>query len=555
MALLSGIRVVDFSRVLAGPLCARTLQDLGAEVIKIEPPSPDVSRFAFPSTDGMSGYYAQQNAGKRNVSINLNVPGAYELALKLCDTADIVVENFRAGTLGFFGLDYETLSKRNPRLIYASITGYGQGGPWRSRMAYAPTVQAEAGFTENSVRHYGEALTEPRTDSLSHADVYAGLQAVIAILAALNSRQTTGQGQYIDVAMAATLLAVNERAHVDLSDDDIGAEPAVLGATDCSFFTGPQGEHFTVATSIIGSRTFPSWLRAMRRADLMDDPRFSSAAARRLNFGALHQIIQSWMLTFPDMATLDAQFDEAKIAMGEIRSIKELTKSEWSDYWGAVQLVPDRSGGEYDCRAGLGIFPGRADADRRAGFPGRAQHRGLQRARRQRGGIAEAFRSGRARCASPCAGARGRRPSHRRRQARPPDLRRRLAEKRPSKSVLDGKHGSPAISDEGVRRQKNCETDLKRAVLQQGMFHRARHGSGRRPLVDPDPSGSLLWHANGSTSFEYYLGIAPNILSTRLKKFVDARHDDAHAAARARRSLRIRIDQERTRFLSGLSGA
>ncbi|MCF2524762.1 CoA transferase [Bradyrhizobium sp. G127] len=344
---LSGIRVVDFSRVLAGPLCARTLQDLGAEVIKVEPPSPDVSRFAFPSTDGMSGYYAQQNAGKRNVSINLNLPGAYELALKLCDTADIVVENFRAGTLGFFGLDYETLSKRNPRLIYASITGYGQSGPWRSRMAYAPTVQAEAGFTHNSVRHYGEALVEPRTDSLSHADVYTGLQAVIAILAALNSRQKTGQGQYIDVAMAATLLAINERAHLDMSDDDIGAEPAVLGATDCSFFTGPNGEHFTVATSIVGSRTFPSWLRAMRRVDLMDDPRFASAAARRLNFGALHQIIQSWMLTFPDMATLDAQFDEAKIAMGEIRSTKDLIKSEWSEYWGAVQHVSDRNGGEY----------------------------------------------------------------------------------------------------------------------------------------------------------------------------------------------------------------
>lgn len=344
---LKGLRVVDFARVLAGPLCARTLQDLGAEVIKVEPPSPDVSRFAFPSTDGMSGYYAQQNAGKRNVSINLNVPGAYELALKLCDTADVIVENFRAGTLGFFGLDYETLAKRNPKLIYASITGYGQSGPWRSRMAYAPTVQAEAGFTENSVRHYGDALREPRTDSLSHADVYAGLQAVIGILAALKSRESTGLGQYIDVAMAATLLAVNERAHVDLSDDDLGAEPAVLGATDCSFFTGPQGEVFTVATSILGSRTFPSWMRAMRRSDLELDPRFSSAAARRLNFGQLHQIIQSWILTFPDMATLDAQFDEAKIAMGQIRSIKELADSEWSDYWGAVQHVPDRSGGEY----------------------------------------------------------------------------------------------------------------------------------------------------------------------------------------------------------------
>src|SRR5260370_8261957 len=99
--------------------------------------------------------------------------------------------------------------------------------------------------------------------------------------------------------MAATWLAVNERAHVDLTDDDLGAEPAILGATDCSFFTGPQGEHFTVATSIVGSRTFPSWLRAMRRADLRDDPRFSSAAARRPNFAALHQIIHTRMLTFP----------------------------------------------------------------------------------------------------------------------------------------------------------------------------------------------------------------------------------------------------------------
>jgi crotonobetainyl-CoA:carnitine CoA-transferase CaiB-like acyl-CoA transferase len=295
----------------------------------------------------MSGYYAQQNAGKRNVSINLNLPGATDIVLKLCDTADVIVENFRAGTLGFFGLDYKTLSARNPKLIYASITGYGQEGPWRSRMAYAPTVQAEAGFTENSVRHYGKALTEPRTDSLSHADVYSGLQAVIAILSALESRHRTGVGQYIDVAMAATLLAVNERAHVDLSDEDLGAEPAVLGATDCPFFTGPGGEHFTVATSMIGSATFPSWMGAMRRPDLIKDSRFSSAAARRLNFGALHSLIQSWILTFPDMARLDAQLDEAKIAMGEVRSVKELSQSEWSNYWGAVQNVPDRRGGTY----------------------------------------------------------------------------------------------------------------------------------------------------------------------------------------------------------------
>jgi crotonobetainyl-CoA:carnitine CoA-transferase CaiB-like acyl-CoA transferase len=344
---LRGIRVVDFSRVLAGPLCARTLLDLGAEVIKIEPPRPDVSRFAFPSTTGMSGYYAQQNAGKRNVSIDLNVPGAGELALRLCDTADVVVENFRAGTLRFFGLDYETLAARNPRLIYASITGYGQGGPWQGRMAYAPTVQAEAGFTANSIRHYGDVLGEPRTDSLSHADVYAGLQAAIAILAALHRRETTGIGQYIDVAMAATLMAVNERAHVDLNDADLGAEPAILGATDCPFFIGPGGEHFTVATSLVGSRTFPSYLRAMRRADLADDPRFATAAARQMHFAELHRIVQTWIMTFRDIAALDAQLDEAKIALGEVRTLKKLSEMEWAGYWGAVQEVSDRNGGSY----------------------------------------------------------------------------------------------------------------------------------------------------------------------------------------------------------------
>jgi crotonobetainyl-CoA:carnitine CoA-transferase CaiB-like acyl-CoA transferase len=332
---LSGIRVVNFSRVL------------GAEVIKVEPPNPDMARFAFPSKDGMSGYYAQQNAGKLNVSIDLNVPGSLDLALRLCDTADVVVENFRAGTLGFFGLDYATLARRNPGLIYASITGYGQGGPWRGRMAYAPTVQAEAGFTENSVRHYGDALRELRTDSLSHADVYSGLQAVIAILAALHRRKATGTGQYIDVAMAATLMAVNERAHVDLSEEDLGAEPAILGATDCPFFRGPNGEEFTVATSIVGSRTFPSYMRAMRRADLIDDSRFATAAARRRNFAALHAIIQAWILTFRDVASLDAQLDEAKIAMGEVRSIRDLARLDWSKHWGAVQEVSNRYGGLY----------------------------------------------------------------------------------------------------------------------------------------------------------------------------------------------------------------
>src|SRR3546814_14379216 len=121
--------IVVSASVWEGPLVARTLLVLVVSVVKVEPPRPDVTRVAMPSANGMSGYYAQQNAGKRNVSIDLNAPGARDLALRLCDEADIVVENFRAGALASFGLDYEAVAARNPGIIYASITGYGQGGP------------------------------------------------------------------------------------------------------------------------------------------------------------------------------------------------------------------------------------------------------------------------------------------------------------------------------------------------------------------------------------------------------------------------------------------
>ncbi len=345
---LNGIKVVDFSRVLAGPLCARTLQDLGAEVIKIEPPRADVSRFSAPvNPNGMSGYYAQQNSGKRNISIDLNLPEARDIALKLCDQADILVENFRPGTLAAFGLDYETLAARNPKLIYVSISGYGQGGPWRGRMAYAPTIQAEAGFSHHSLRHFGDNLKAPQTDALSHADVYAGLQGVIAVLAALRQRGATSKGQHIDVAMAATIMAINERAHIDLNGLALDDEPAILGATDGSFFIGPNGEQFISAISIVGTITFRFFMAAMRRPDLAADPRFATAGLRRANMDALKAIVQDWMWSFQDMAALDAQLDEAKIAIGEIRSLEDIAQSEWADYWTATYDVPDRNGGVF----------------------------------------------------------------------------------------------------------------------------------------------------------------------------------------------------------------
>lgn len=342
---LAGVKVVDFSRVLAGPHCGKTLLDLGADVVKLEPPGGDLSRRAYPNDGAVSGYYAQQNAGKRNLSIDLTVPSAREVALRLCDQADVIVENFRPGALAAFGLDYASVSARNPGVVYVSISGYGQHGPWRSRMAYAPTVQAETGLTATTAEHFGR--DDFRSDSLSHADVYSGLHAAIAVLACLAQRERTGRGEYIDVAMAAVMLSINERVHVELSDDDLGEERPILGATDGPFLFGPGGECFASPMSLVGSVTFPLYLAAMRRADLADDPRFLTPELRLQHLDDLRSLVQDWIFTFADMESLDAQMDEAKIATGQVRTVREFADSDWSSAWGAVRTASSSSGQKY----------------------------------------------------------------------------------------------------------------------------------------------------------------------------------------------------------------
>jgi crotonobetainyl-CoA:carnitine CoA-transferase CaiB-like acyl-CoA transferase len=342
---LTGIKVVDFSRVLAGPHCSKTLHDLGADIIKIEPPRPDISRAALPKNDTMSYYYIQQNTGKRNISLDLNYPEAREIAMKLCREADVIVENFRAGTLAFFGLDYESIRTVNPKVVYVSISGYGQGGPLSHRAAYAPTVHAESGFTSTLLSHLGADLVSDRHDPYSHADIYSGLEATIGVLAALHRRHATGEGQHIDVAMAATMLAVNERVHVDLAGVDLGAEPPALGPSFSPFFLTGTGEKITIATSVVSSLTFPLYIGAMRRADLASDPRFATAESRKRNIVDLYRIVQDWILTFDSLATLDAQLDEAKLAFGVVRDVRDFASSEWSTWWGAIEEVDNRAGG------------------------------------------------------------------------------------------------------------------------------------------------------------------------------------------------------------------
>ena len=212
---LSSVRVLDLSRVLSGPFAGRMLSDLGADVVKVEPPEGDITRGWGDIRHGLSGYYTQQNAGKRNLCVDLAAHGATELVLQLAARADIMIENFRPGVLDRHGLDWETLQKRNPRLILLSISGFGKASPESERPAYASVLHAEAGFVARQAHFDGTAHTDP---VLSIADTNAGLHGLVGILAALWMRERTGRGQHIDIAMLDAMLVTDDYAHFALDE-------------------------------------------------------------------------------------------------------------------------------------------------------------------------------------------------------------------------------------------------------------------------------------------------------------------------------------------------
>tara|TARA_R110000824_G_scaffold163861_2_gene339726 strand:- start:1348 stop:2514 length:1167 start_codon:yes stop_codon:yes gene_type:complete len=213
---LAGLKVLDFSRVVAGPYATRMLSDLGADVLKVEPPEGDVTRKLGNPGEGVSGYYLQQNIGKRNICVDLKAPGARELILKLAAEADIVTQNFRPGVMDRFGIGWEDLVKVNPGLIMLSISGYGQTGPDRKKAAYAPVLHAESGLIARQAE-IGEA--KPVDIQLAVADSYSSLHGIIAILSALRVRDQSGEGQHIDLAMISVLHSVDDYAYWALDDD------------------------------------------------------------------------------------------------------------------------------------------------------------------------------------------------------------------------------------------------------------------------------------------------------------------------------------------------
>ncbi len=372
---LDGIRILDFTRVLAGPHCTKILQDLGASVVKVEPPGGDLGRLSYPITGGTSHFFAQQNAGKRNISIDLNFEEGRKIALQLAEQADIVVENFRPGTLDYFGLDYKSVSKLNPRVIYGSISGYGQEGPWKDRAGFAPTVQAEIGYTKALLEYYDRSAVDAIHDLFAHGDTYAGLHATIGILAALQQRSVTGKGQHVDVAMAAMLLYVNERFNSQAHEVDTEGEPVSLGSAESPIITLADGTMVTIAASPIFSALFGRFCSMMRRTDLLDDPRFATAHLRRKNHKDLLEVIRTWMLTFNEVRDLETQVRVSGLALGVLRTTKELLDTPWSEHRKPVVEIDDGVGGKIKVPKPAWLF---SDAD--LDLPTRVARRGQDNA-------------------------------------------------------------------------------------------------------------------------------------------------------------------------------
>jgi CoA:oxalate CoA-transferase len=281
---LEGVRVLDFSIMLAGPYCARLLADVGAEVIKIEPPEGDDMRLRTPLRDGHSAYFGQLNAGKRSLALDLKSVDAIKLVHQLVREADILVENFRPGVMDRLGLGYEALRAINPRLIYCSISGYGQSGPAAERAAYAMIVHAESGFDRSLMRYAGDR-DRPAAGAIFVADVLGGIFGYAAIQTAMVQRAKTGTGQRIDVALMDCMLnlLVYELQEAQFPVRVPRAAYGPVRALDGDILIAP-----------ITPRNFAALSEVTGQAELANDPRFKTVPGRGANWTAMMQVIERW---------------------------------------------------------------------------------------------------------------------------------------------------------------------------------------------------------------------------------------------------------------------
>lgn len=216
---LTGVKVLDLSRVLAGPFAGRMLSDLGADVVKLEPPEGDVTRHWGVKRSGISGYYHQQNAGKRNIAVDLRHPKGLMITKSLVEQADVLIENFRPDVMQRLGLDYDTLADINPRLIMLSISGFGANNADSRRAAYAPIIHAETGLIARQAELTGAFPTEL---PLSVADTNASMHGLVGLLAALYAREQSGRGDHVEISMVDATVVTNDGMHYALEGVKMG---------------------------------------------------------------------------------------------------------------------------------------------------------------------------------------------------------------------------------------------------------------------------------------------------------------------------------------------
>ena len=325
---LANLKVLDFSRVLAGPFAGRMLSDLGADVVKVEPPDGDVTRFWGKVVGGIPGYYHQQNAGKRNISIDLRAPGAKDLVFDLVRQADILIENYRPDVMPRLGFGYDVLKAINPRLIMLSISGFGANGPESRRPAYAPIVHAEVGLLARSVRRGKVAA---RDLPLSVADTNASLHGLIGVLSAVILRERTGRGQHIDMAMVDATLVTDDQIHYELEDSE-----ATMGLPNDVWETG--------AGPILVSSDFRLLWRLMTTHLGVVDPTTSDmdfetkVATRR-------QVALDYFAALADWGQVEAAMDRMNTAWGQVRHGAALRDQPTLKHRGSIAEIDDRAGG------------------------------------------------------------------------------------------------------------------------------------------------------------------------------------------------------------------
>jgi crotonobetainyl-CoA:carnitine CoA-transferase CaiB-like acyl-CoA transferase len=293
-AVLSDVVVIDLSRVLAGPYCTMMLGDLGATVIKVEHPGKgdDTRHFGPPYIAGESAYYLGLNRNKQSILLDFSTPEGKERLLKLVSTATVLVENFRPGSLERQGLGYEALHAINPGLIYCSISGYGQTGPYASRPGYDFVAQAESGLMSVT----GEIDGDPQRVGSPVGDVSAGMFACMSILAALRVRDHTGKGQYIDISLLETTISLlsNVSSNYLISDEE--AQRFGNGHPNIVPYQAFHTEDGYVVVSCGNDRLYQALCHLLAREDLAADPRFATNPQRVRNRKELVPVLQEEFL-------------------------------------------------------------------------------------------------------------------------------------------------------------------------------------------------------------------------------------------------------------------